>query len=103
MKYFRNIKDTIIFILGIASIIAMFMLTSCSTMEPINNYPGAIVTDKVPMRFNGRLIIIKYKKQLPKRKQLKNDKGVVSEIWVYKRLWISNFEYRNLKTGDTLR
>lgn len=66
------------------------LLTSCTAMIPINNYPGAIVTDKEKVKWNGRLIVIKYVE--PRHGK-----------WVYKKLWISNWEYQNLKSGDTLR
>ena len=77
-------KKTILLLMVIVA------LTGCKMMEPTNNYKGAIVTDRVKMKFNGRLIIVKY-----------NDAN--KGRWVYKRVWISNFEYQNLKTGDTIK
>lgn len=61
-------------------------LLSCAGMNPINNYPDAIVCDKIDSKW-GLAVMIKYIDQKSGR-------------WVYKKLWLTEYEWRNCQTGQ---
>lgn len=77
-------KFTLLLLLAVT-----LLVTSCRTAA-INNYPGAIVTD-MEKRNIGWFCIIKYQDQAYGGK------------WRYKKIWLTRYEYNNLKPGDIVR
>lgn len=72
-------KKAVLLLVGILSV-------SCTTMQPINNYPDAIVCDRIESRFKCKALMIKYV----------NERGV----WVYKKIWVTEYEYQTARTGQ---
>ena len=73
-------KKTVLLLVAVLAV-------SCTTMEPINNYKGAIVCDRIIGKFSCKALMIKY---------FDNEKG----RWIYKKIWVTEYEWRNAVSGQ---